>query len=210
MKTANKVINDRITILDNFINKTADSKAPADKYHRSEAIKAKDLFSQLKLALEEYTNLSNGGADSNILSELVDKITELSSMTMVPLVERNKQSLDNYKHIIFNFSERKNQLEDLIEANENGPVNQNIDVIALKSELNDVNINMINYNKAKSDIVDYIEEYEIAVDQIRSLVSGEESETEDRSDSGEESLESNEVKVYENDESQNSENTEFQ
>lgn len=170
--TASKVINDRISILNSFIEKVANSSEPSDIHHKNEAIKAKDLFVQLQVALEEHANLKNSGvADPNIMSELNDRIKELASSTMIPLVERNKQNLDNYKKQIEAYSQKKIALEEFINLNSgDGPYPANYE--NAKSELEIINNSMLEFDKAKKDISDYLFEYEMAFDQIKKMVNG--------------------------------------
>lgn len=171
MTTASKVINDRLLILNNFIEKTANSTEPSDLHHRGEAIHAKELFSQLQLAIEEHTNLTNGGAtDPEIMLELTDKIKELAGSTMIPLVERNKQIIDNYKKNIEAFSQKKIALEEFINLHSSGPFPSNYE--SAKAELEIIDKTMFDYDKAKKDTSDYLWEYERALEEITKLVMG--------------------------------------
>jgi len=170
MTTASKVINDRLLILDNFIEKTANSTEPSDLHHRGEALRAKELFSQLQLAIEEHTNLNNGATDPEIMLELTDKIKELAGSTMIPLVERNKQIIDNYKKNIESFSQKKIELEEFINLHSSGPFPANYE--SAKAELDIVDKTMIDYDKAKKDTIEYLFEYEKALEEITKLVMG--------------------------------------
>ena len=170
---SSKVINDRIEILNSFIAKTAFSNEGSDKYHRDEAVRAKDLFEKLKLAIEKYAELYNketpGDSDALILEALTDNIKELAGSTMVPLVERNKQTIETYKQQIFNFSQRKIELEEAINIySGDGP--KPAEHSALVSELNEVDIMMLKYDGIKKDTVEYLDEYELALEEIKSLV----------------------------------------
>lgn len=158
MKTANKVIDDRIVILDNFLEKTKDSTEPGVQMNRGNANLAKGLFNQLKLAIEEHTNLLNAGVNNE---DLVDKIKELVGQTMSPLVERNKQVIDSYKQKMFSLHQRSEEIKAVpgFEAN-----------ASLKTELNDIQGNLFEYNKAKVDTVDYLEEYQTALEEIKQLI----------------------------------------
>lgn len=168
--TASKVINDRLLILNNFIEKTANSTEPSDIHHRGEAVRAKELFSQLQLAIEEYVNLSNGATDPEIMLELTDKIKELAGSTMIPLVERNKQIVDNYKKNIEAYSQKKIALEEFINLHSGGPFPANYE--SAKSELDIIDKTMIDYDKAKKDTSEYLWEYERALEEITKLVMG--------------------------------------
>ncbi len=171
MTTASKVINDRLLILNNFIEKTANSTEPSDIHHRGEALRAKELFSQLQLAIEEHINLTNNGAtDPEIMLELTDKIKELAGSTMIPLVERNKEIIDNYKKNIESFSQKKIELEEFINLHSSGPFPANYE--SAKAELDIVDKTMINYDKAKKDTSEYLFEYERALEEITKLVMG--------------------------------------
>jgi hypothetical protein len=170
MTTASKVINDRLLILNNFIEKTTNSTEPSDLHHRREALRAKELFSQLQLAIEEHTNLKNGATDPEIMLELTDKIKELAGSTMIPLVERNKEIIDNYKKNIESFSQKKIELEEFINLHSSGPFPANYE--SAKAELDIVDKTMINYDKAKKDTSEYLFEYERALEEITKLVMG--------------------------------------
>ena len=164
MKTANKVIDDRIAILDAFLEKTKDSSEPAIQINRGSALHAKGLFGQLKLAIEEHANLLNVGVNNE---DLTEKIKELAGQTMVPLVERNKQIVDSYKQMIFNLHQRGEEIKKTgnLNSDANGP---------LKAELNGVQETMLQYDIAKKETKDYLEEYETALEEIKEFVIGRE------------------------------------
>lgn len=161
MKTAKKVINDRIAILDSFLEKTKDSTEPAVNMNRGNALQAKGLFSQLSLALEEYSNLLNVGVNNE---DLTEKIKELVGQTMSPLVERNKEVISSYKKMIYNLRIRGEEIKAtgvFLNSDANGP---------LRVELNDIHGTMLDYDKAKKDTIEYLEEYETALEEIKEFV----------------------------------------
>ena len=161
MKTANKVIDDRIAILDSFLEKTKDDSEPGVQMNRGNATLAKGLFSQLKSAIEEHTTLLNAGVNNE---DLTDKIRELVSQTMSPLIERNKQIIDSYKQKKFNLYETCEE----IKRRPNFETNAH-----LKTELSDASATAFEYDKALKDTIDYLQEYEIALSQIKNLIEAE-------------------------------------
>ena len=162
MKTANKVIDDRIVILDSFLEKTKDSTEPGVQMNRGNALHAKGLFGQLKLAIQEHTNLLNVGVDNE---DLTEKIKELAGQTMVPLVERNKQMVDSYKQMIFNLHQRGEEIKKIGREDI-----KKIGNVELKAELNGIEETMIQYDIAKKETKDYLEEYETALEEIKEFV----------------------------------------
>ena len=157
MKTAIKVINDRIKILETYLEDTKEKTDDSIQLNRSVSIHAKDMFLELRETIENYNQLLSSGVNNE---DLCDKIKELVGSTMVPLVERNKQIIDSYKQMMFSLYQKSEE----IKAKGND-IND-----ADKKELNDINIALIDYDKAKKDVQEYLDEYEAALEEIKELV----------------------------------------
>lgn len=157
MKTAIKVINDRIKILETYLEDTKEKTDDSIQLNRSVSIHAKEMFLELRETIENYNQLLSSGVNNE---DLCDKIKELVGSTMVPLVERNKQIIDSYKQMMFSLYQKSEEIKakgnDISDAD--------------KKELNDINIALIDYDKAKKDVQEYLDEYEAALEEIKELV----------------------------------------
>lgn len=161
MKTAIKVINDRVKILEDYLTKTKDDDSNQVRINRAQSESVKNNFLSLLESISNYREFLKSGVNNE---DLAEKITELSSSTMIPLVERNKQILDSYKQMQYSFYERAKELEE----KSNG-VLENLSQEE-RSDLNYFNSMAFEYDKAKKDVVDYLYEYEIALEEIKELV----------------------------------------
>lgn len=174
MKIANKVIDDRIAILDGFIEKSKDNPEPVIQINVTDAREAKGLFVQLKLAIEEHTNLLNGGLNDK---DLVEKIKELVSVTMVQMVDRNKQMVEGYKQKIYNLDQKCKEIKSrvaLMTADGHGP---------LRTELIETE-RMISVNEQmRTETIVYLQEYEAALEEINEFIGGKETKEVEVSDS---------------------------
>lgn len=164
MKTAIKVISDRISILDKYLADTNDDDSPDSRRSRGKALWAKNLFCELLDVVNRYTEFLKSGVNNE---DLADKIRELLGQTMIPLVERNKEMISSYKRMIFEFSEKgeaikkKGQgIQDYVMPNSD------------REEISYLNTMMIEYDKVKKDTIEYLEEYETGLEEIKELVIG--------------------------------------
>jgi hypothetical protein len=167
MEKANKVIDDRIAILDGFIEKSKDNPEPVIQINVTDAREAKGLFVQLKLAIEEHTNLLNGGLNDK---DLVDKIKELVSVTMFQMVERNKQKVEGYKQKIYNLEEKCKEIKSrvaLMTADGHGP---------LRAELIETEKTISIQEQMRAETIVYLQEYEVALEEIKEFIGGKEVE----------------------------------
>lgn len=161
MKTAIKVINDRVKILEDYLTKTKDDDSNQVRINRAQSESVKNNFLSLLESISSYREFLKSGVNNE---DLAEKITELSSSTMIPLVERNKQILDSYKQMQYSFYERAKELEEKCSG-----VLENLSPEERK-DLNYFNSMAFEYDKAKKDVVDYLYEYEIALEEIKELV----------------------------------------
>jgi hypothetical protein len=159
-----KVIQDRIQILDSFIESSKNNNDAITQSNRDDALRVKESFNRLSFGIEEYTNLLNGGGDAN--QDLADKIKEIVSITIIPLIEHNKQKIDSYNQAIHNFQIRQEEINNNINlsSDANGP---------LKEGLNGVSEMISQYEDVKKSTQDYVQEYELALEQIKTLIAGE-------------------------------------
>lgn len=164
MKTATKVIIDRISILEKYLKDTNDDDSPDSRRSRGKALWAKNLFAELLDVVNRYTEFLRSGVNNE---DLADKIRELLGQTMIPLVERNKEMISSYKRMIFEFSEKgeaikkKGQgIQDYVMPNSD------------REEISYLNTMMIEYDKVKKDTIEYLEEYETGLEEIKELVIG--------------------------------------
>jgi len=153
MKTAIKVINDRINILQQFIEKNKESKEPGVKVHRDSAVSVMLLFSQLQDAIDEHSRLTNAG---QVNEELVDTIKELLSQTMVPLIERNKQIIASYNDMLGVLMDKRNKLS--------------VGQVGSTPELDDVSTTISLYETSKTSTIDFLSEYEVAFEEIKEML----------------------------------------
>jgi hypothetical protein len=159
MKTAIKVINDRINILQQFIEKNKESKEPGVKVHRDAAVSVMLLFSQLQDAIDEHSRLINAG---QVNEELVDTIKALLSQTMVPLIERNKQIIASYNDMLGVLIDKKSKVTAL-----QGPGGST-------QEFDDINTTISLYETSKTSTIYFLSEYEVAFEEIKEMLIGDE------------------------------------
>ena len=97
MKIAEKVIEERIEILNSYIQKNENSNDPTILMNMSSAIYTKDLFEKL---------------NKSIIENNYEEISELLPDTILRLIQRNKELLEKYDNIILNLNDQdKNEYQ---------------------------------------------------------------------------------------------------
>jgi hypothetical protein len=96
MKTAQKVIKDRIEILDNVFEKTKNNTSDQANMAREQIIKVRGLFDQIQKTIDGYLSLREDGQHSEDYSEA---IKELTGQTIIPLIERSNEQIESFKNM---------------------------------------------------------------------------------------------------------------
>ena len=155
--TALRVINERINILQKYLDKTQESKDDKEHKNRNLAHYANVMMVELLECLENYSKSPD--------EQTLEKIKELTGNTIVPLIDRNKQTVDSYNQMMYSLHEKAEEIKAKGELSG-----------AERKELSDINTAIIDYNSARQDVKSYLYEYETALDELREFIINAESE----------------------------------
>jgi hypothetical protein len=89
----------------------------------------------------------------------VNKIKELTETTVVQLIDRNKKMIDSYNQAIHNLRQRGDNIKNLTDLSSD-----------VKAGLNNIEGAISQREQTKSEIINYLKEYEVAMEEIEAFV----------------------------------------
>ena len=155
MKTAQKVIKDRIEILDNVFEKTKNNTSDQANMAKEQIIKVRGLFDNLQKTIDGYLSLRENGQHSEDYSEA---IKELTGQTIIPLIERSNEQIESFKEMEEALRYKLNETD------------------IPEEELKKVRESLFFYKEAIESTVNFSKEYQVALEEIKELLIAEEVE----------------------------------
>jgi len=166
MKTASKVINDRIEILNKFLERKMDNPTQEWNDHKEQIAQVKNSFEALAITIDGCASLKETGDNT---ADYIEAIKELVGQTIVPLIEGTKQQLESFSQTIYSLRQKLPTLGSTTSLPE-------ADQAALKAELQDIAEAIKGYEAAKNQTSTYLEEYETALEEIKEFLIAQEVE----------------------------------
>ena len=166
MKTANKVISDRIEILNRFLERKMDNPTQEWTDHKEMIQQVKNSFEALATTIDGCMELRNNNSDTEAH---IDMIKEFTGQTVVPLIEGVKQQVESFSQMIYSLKQKLPSLTTTTALPE-------AEQVALKAELYNIDEAIKGYEVVKAQTVAYLEEYETALEEIKEFVIAQEVE----------------------------------
>jgi|688.fasta_scaffold22402_14 hypothetical protein len=155
MKTAQKVIKDRIEILDNVFEKTKNNTSDQANMAREQIIKVRGLFDQIQKTIDGYLSLREDGQHSEDYSEA---IKELTGQTIIPLIERSNEQIESFKNMEEGLRYKLNEID------------------ITEQELKKLSESLNFYKEAIESTINFRNECQVALEEIKELLIAEEVE----------------------------------